>query len=53
MSKARLTAVTTERIKSANDATHVEFPLLTIILGRNNSGKKLTDPKLVVEANSC
>lgn len=39
MSKARLTAVTIERFKSFNAATRIEFPLLTVIVGRNNSGK--------------
>ncbi len=39
MSKARLTAVTIERFKSFKQATRIELPWLTIILGRNNCGK--------------
>lgn len=39
MDKARLTAVTVERFKSFSAATRIEFPPLTVILGRNNSGK--------------
>src|ERR1700755_3713460 len=39
MSNAKLLAVTVERFKSFAHSTRVELAPLTIILGRNNSGK--------------
>src|SRR6185369_4680262 len=39
MSNAKLLAVSVERFKSFEHNTRVEFAPLTIILGRNNSGK--------------
>jgi len=39
MSNAKLLAITVERFKSFEQRTRVEFAPLTIILGRNNSGK--------------
>lgn len=39
MSHARLVSLTIERFKSFKDSTQVELAPLTIILGRNNSGK--------------
>jgi hypothetical protein len=39
MNKSRLTAITIERFKSFRAPTRVEFPPLTVILGRNNAGK--------------
>jgi predicted ATPase len=39
MSNARLISLTLERFKSYRDATTIEFSPLTVILGRNNSGK--------------
>lgn len=39
MSRARLTAITLERFKSFEAPTRVELAPLTILLGRNNSGK--------------
>jgi len=39
MSNAKLLAVNLERFKSFKESTRIEFAPLTIILGRNNSGK--------------
>lgn len=39
MSNAKLVAITVERFKSFEHSTRVELAPLTIILGRNNSGK--------------
>jgi len=39
MPNARLISLTLERFKSYRDATTIEFSPLTVILGRNNSGK--------------
>lgn len=39
MSNARLISLSLERFKSYRDATTIDFSPLTVILGRNNSGK--------------
>jgi predicted ATPase len=39
VANARLLSLTLERFKSYSEATTIEFSALTVILGRNNSGK--------------
>lgn len=39
MNNAKLTALTVDKLKSFSEETRVEFAPLTIIVGRNNSGK--------------
>jgi hypothetical protein len=39
VANARLLSLTLERFKSYSEATTIEFSPLTVILGRNNSGK--------------